>query len=392
MINEQKWILPIEMSLMFLDYLSVNLPLPVFPNIEHLLNVSRMHMQTMMSLFLIVYAISQLVWGALADTYGSRAMLLMSLSIASFGVFVTFCSSNFYIFSTGRLIEAVGIGSASVLSRTILGDWTSGKKLAIDFAYLISIISLVPGVSPFIGSSIFSLTGAWQSIFITLFVFSLLLILMIYVVYQNKPSTEFKPASIKGVLNRYWEVLSNRKFFHYFLIYGFSISLIINFYTIAPYIFLEDLHLTHSQYNNIVLLIGVSYLAGTLATRLMINYVSDRALLVMGLTLCLIACSLLTFLSLTQNFSLLSISVPVCIFTLGGGFISPGTNALALDDVKEKGSASALMASVIMVLAGIFSAIMIKLPLSHLSSYALTFGLVNVVCWVLFFSIQKSKH
>lgn len=379
----ERYILFIALLLVVFGYLSVNLPLSIFPEVMTFFNASREGMQLNMAAFFYSYAFSQLMWGALDDMFGTKKILLISTTIAIFGALICLFSFNLTSFFLGRLVESIGIGSVLILARAVLGDWQSGKQLGASFIYMMSLAALMPGVMPFLSASIFTISGSWRAIFVAQSLMGLLVFLCVLFLYQNKPEMVFKSTAFKGIFRRYFLVLIAPNFARYFLIYGLTLGLLMNFYTIGPYVFLKDLHLQHHEYGLIALTIGFAYFMGAMFSRILLNKLTMHGILKIGLGFCVVSVILFLMAYLYLGFSVISMFVPVSFFSAGCGLIGPASNALALNVAPEKGSASALVGGVVMVAAAGFSGLMAKLPLNSVLTYVVIFGVATVAALLL---------
>ena len=115
-----------------LGTLATNILLPSLPQMAEALRVTSATVTSAITVFLVVFALGQLVVGPISDSYGRRWPVF-----AGFAVFVAgsiWCASSSTLASLliGRMIQAAGACSTSVLSRAIARDLFAGiEKLPI---------------------------------------------------------------------------------------------------------------------------------------------------------------------------------------------------------------------------------------------------------------------
>ena len=85
------------------------------------------------------------------------------------GTLICICfSSNFIGIEIGRFIQGLGAGGGAVLCYAILRDSYTGSKLAKSISYLTIIGTILPILSPSLGSWIVN-SYNWHAIFIFVF-------------------------------------------------------------------------------------------------------------------------------------------------------------------------------------------------------------------------------
>src|SRR6516225_9340935 len=133
--------------------LATNILLPSLPQMAGALRVSSAAVTSAITVFLAIFALGQLVVGPISDRYGRRWPVL-----AGFAVFVAgsiWCASSSTLASLliGRMIQAAGACSTSVLSRAIARDLFRGAALARAMALIMIAMAAAPGFSPLLGGA-----------------------------------------------------------------------------------------------------------------------------------------------------------------------------------------------------------------------------------------------
>ena len=97
-----------------LGYLAIDMYLPAFGMMQDSLNSTASAISASLSIFLVGFAIGQLLWGPLSDKIGRKPVLLMGLSL-----FALSCLAMVWVSTPAQLlllrfVQAVSVCSAAV--------------------------------------------------------------------------------------------------------------------------------------------------------------------------------------------------------------------------------------------------------------------------------------
>lgn len=141
--------------------LSTNILLPAFPEIARDLAVPPRQMGLILSSFLLAFALGQLVIGPLSDRIGRARPILWGLVLFAVGSVVVAAAPTLPVLLTGRVLQALGVCAAAVLSRAIARDLFDGPELARVLSLTMVAMAAAPGFSPLIGGAAFEWVG-WR--------------------------------------------------------------------------------------------------------------------------------------------------------------------------------------------------------------------------------------
>ena len=101
-------------GLSMLGYLAIDMYLPAFGMMQDSLNSTASAISASLSIFLVGFAIGQLLWGPLSDKIGRKPVLLMGLSL-----FALSCLAMVWVSTPAQLlllrfVQAVSVCSAAV--------------------------------------------------------------------------------------------------------------------------------------------------------------------------------------------------------------------------------------------------------------------------------------
>src|SRR3978361_92765 len=134
--------------------LATNILLPSLPQMAASLQVSTAAVTSSITVFLAVFAIGQLVVGPISDRYGRRWPVLTGCAGCVAGSIWCGLATDLPSLLIGRVIQAAGACSTSVLSRAIARDLFSGAALGRAMALIMIAMAAAPGFSPLLGGAL----------------------------------------------------------------------------------------------------------------------------------------------------------------------------------------------------------------------------------------------
>jgi len=242
------FLIPLLALLSALTPLAVDMYLPAMPSIASDFNVSIELIQTTLSTYLLGFAIGQLFYGPLADSYGRRVVLLSGLAIyfiASVGIVY---GDSIEQFRWLRLLQAIGGGAASVVVSSLLRDLFSGSMFSKMMSYVVLSMTLAPLVAPMLGAQLIN-WFSWHSIFVTLAVLTMLCFIITCVgIKETLPKEKRVPFNLKQVFTNYGVILRNKKALGLMLCGAFNVSGMFAFLTASPFVYIEYFNLNEQVY------------------------------------------------------------------------------------------------------------------------------------------------
>ncbi|MET0220253.1 MAG: multidrug effflux MFS transporter [Tardiphaga sp.] len=322
--------------------LATNILLPSLPTMAADLRVSTPAVTAAITVFLLVFALGQLVVGPISDRYGRRMPVL-----AGFGVFIVgsaWCglANDLPSLLVGRAIQAAGACATSVLSRAIARDLFSGAALARALTLVMIAQAAAPGFSPLLGGGLDYAFG-WRSDFVFVGAFALLSAIAFAMVLGETHFATRIPLNPVAITKTYLKLSANR----HFLIPAATVSLILgglfSMFAAAPRILIEGFAFTPIALGlffagSVVMVFG----SGMLAARLAPRFGLDRAIRY-GLAIAVVgSIAVLTTAYLHGN--VVAFIAADCVFLLGMGVVNPLGTAQALSPFgSHAGAASALL-------------------------------------------------
>lgn len=352
--------------------LSLNMFLASLGVMAHEFGIGYDTLAMALSGYLIFTAFIQIIIGPIADRFGRRPVLLISLTLFSIASCGAALAESFVTFLIFRVFQGA-IATGSTLSRAIVSDIIPPTQAASILGYLAMAMSLAPIIGPTIGGALAEIAG-WRTNF---WLYSTFGVGLWTLVWAYLPETGAKTGwTPRAFLSSYLELISRSDFWAYTLIMSLGIGAFFTFVTGVPLIAAKQFGMTQAQIGICVgtitcgFLVG-SFLSGRYAAKFSIDtmILSGRFVACFGLLACIFA-FLLGFVS-----PITFLGGTICV-GVGNGLTSPSAS-LAIMSVRRdlSATASGLSGAVIVVVG----AVMTGLTGIILNLYPTAFTLVFIM-------------
>jgi DHA1 family bicyclomycin/chloramphenicol resistance-like MFS transporter len=358
--------------------LATNILLPSLPQMAASLKVSSATVTSAITVFLAVFALGQLVVGPVSDRYGRRWPVLVGFAVFCAGSIWCGFATDLTGLLVGRVIQAVGACSTSVLSRAIARDLFSGAALARAMALIMIAMAAAPGFSPLLGGAL-DHTFGWRSEFAFVGAFAVIGAIAYGALLGETHRSTRIPLNPLAITRNYFGLITDRRF----LIPAATVSLILGglfaMFSAAPRVLIEGMQFTPIELGLFFAgTVMIVFAAGMLATRLAPRFGLDRSIRG-GLWLAATGSVAILLVSIF-NPTFLPFLASMAVFLLGMGIVNPLGTAQALSPFGEKaGAASALIGFWQMMGAAI--GVWLAATVSHEAMFAL--GVVLTVASLL---------
>jgi len=159
----------IAAGLMALNALSVDVMLPGLPAIGDSLGVVEDNRrQLVLGVYLVGFALAQLVWGPLADRFGRKPTLIAGLTLYAAASVGAALAPSFAALLTARLAQGLAAASTRVIALALVRDCYAGRDMGRVVSLVMMVFMIVPVIAPSVGQLIL-LVAAWRWIFALLF-------------------------------------------------------------------------------------------------------------------------------------------------------------------------------------------------------------------------------
>jgi MFS transporter, DHA1 family, multidrug resistance protein len=324
--------------------LSTDLYLPALPAIVAAFGADIAKGQLTLSVFLLGFALAQLVYGPVSDRFGRRPALLAGTALYFLASLACLFAGSIEALILSRLVQGIGACAGPVLGRAVVRDLYEPREAVRVLAYLSAATALAPTLGPVLGGYL-TLAFGWRASFAALAVFSAVTLVGTFLLL---PETNSRP-DLSGLrpgalVANYLRLLRSRAYVAYVLIAALAYSGIFAFISGSPHVLIDILGLP-PQIFGLCFGTGVlGYIVGTLSAARLGRRLSPDRLIRFGALVSMAGAGLGLVLALVFPPSVLGIVAPMVIVLVGAGFTLPATLAGALAPFPQQaGLASALL-------------------------------------------------
>jgi DHA1 family bicyclomycin/chloramphenicol resistance-like MFS transporter len=290
-----------------------------------------------------------------------------------------------------RFLQALGGSGAIVLARAIVRDLYSGARAGRELSLMSAVMAIAPVVAPIIGGVVQTGFG-WRATFVVLVAIGIAALLTVWrLLPETLRERASEPVSFGASLRSFGVLARNRIFVVHTAAVALSYGGLFAWISGASFV-LQDLYgLTPFTFGLAFAATAAGYMTGAvLAARIVSRIGLERTI---GLGACALALGgLVMSLALAlAPLSVLSLILPMAIYTAGIGLVLPQSFAGALTPFPERaGAASSLIGFVQQMSAAIIGAGIGQLLVSAWP-IALTLALMGVLTVILWAFARPSR-
>ncbi|MCB5360363.1 multidrug effflux MFS transporter [Vibrio lentus] len=350
---------PLLLAMMIIatGQVGVSIYLPSLPLIASDLSVTQVDVQLLVTLFLVGFGLSQLIYGPMSDAVGRRPIFLLGQGVYLIGTIVCFAfSDNMTALEVGRLLQGLGAGSASVLGRSVLRDSYDGPQLTKALSYISITASIMPIIAPVFGGWI-SFHLGWQAVFLFVLLYLLAIYILGYFVLPETLPYGKSRFEVSQVVKNYGRLLTNRQVISSASYNWMSYMASLVSLSLFPFLMQEQLGLTAAEYGSLMIVPSAGLLIGSVALNLLNRRFSTPQLMSLAILIVLASGTWL----LTHELSIFNLVWAFTWLAIAQGISFPLSISMLLEPHKKQaGAVSALSGSIQMCLAGLLGGYLVE--------------------------------
>lgn len=350
--------------LSMLPPLAIDMYLPSFLDIARDLNVSQEKVQTTLALFTLGFALGQLFWGPVADSFGRKPIILIGIAggaVMAFFLTKVMDIGHFYLI---RFVQGLFGAAPAVVLGALVRDLFERNQFARMMSTIMIISMVAPLIAPIMGGYI-AKWFHWHSIFYTLMAMGILCtVLVIWKIPETLNQETRTPLQFGKVLKNFQSLVAHRATLGYVLVGGLSFAGLFCFLTSGSIVYIglfgvSPEHFGYFFLMNISVLIVMTFINGRLVTK-----IGSENMLRLGLILQLLA-GIWLAISATFSFGLWAMAIGVALFVGMVSTIGSNASAAILDRYPQMaGTANALAGTARFGVGSLVGAGLSHIPLS----------------------------
>jgi MFS transporter, DHA1 family, multidrug resistance protein len=349
-------------ALVAIGSFSTSIYVPSMPALAVEFGATPEQVKLTLTLFLLAFALGQLVYGPLSDRIGRRGLLLAGLGLYLAGSLACALAPSIGTMIAARFLQAAGACAGAVLGRAVVRDVHGRAGTARVFAWIGAATALSPAIAPTLGGHLHVWFG-WRANFVLLAALGAALLLGVRLLLPETNRRRDPQATGLGrMAANYRLLLADRRFLGYLLCGSLPYAGLYAYIAVTPFLFIGRLGLSPEVYGTLTLFTTGSYLAGSLAAARLGPRLGVDGLVLAGVAVALAGAAVMAALA-AFVLSVPTLLGPMMLFSVGLGLSLPSAMAGGMLPFPQMaGAASALLGFWQMFLAALATLATAALP------------------------------
>ncbi|AUT25859.1 multidrug efflux MFS transporter Bcr [Escherichia marmotae] len=206
--------------------LSIDMYLPALPVISAQFGVPAGSTQMTLSTYILGFALGQLIYGPMADSFGRKPVVL-----------------------GGTLVfAAAAVAAASVVINALMRDIYPKEEFSRMMSFVMLVTTIAPLMAPIVGGWVL-VWLSWHYIFWILAVAAILASAMIFfLIKETLPPERRQPFHIRTTIGNFAALFRHKRVLSYMLASGFSFAGMFSFLSAGPFVYIEINHVAPENF------------------------------------------------------------------------------------------------------------------------------------------------
>ena len=321
---------------------SIDTYLPSFPDIESEFGISRAMLSQSLSVYLLAFAFSTLFWGPVADRYGRRLVILISMFLYTLGSIGCALADSTETFMLLRIAQGLAASGGFIASRAMIRDAHDADSARRAMSQVMLLFALSPAIAPILGGWLHDYFG-WRSVFWFLSAFGSMLVLMGFFIKETLVEEHRQSIHPGAVIRVYMSALLHKRFPALIFSLSFAFAGLFLYIAGAPTVIYDFLGLGSNDFGWLFIpIVGGLMVGASISSRLAHRWPARRTITT-GFALMGVA-AVLNLLEVNFNgASILTVIGPLVLFVLGLAMLMPAITVMALDCLpNHRGTAASM--------------------------------------------------
>ena len=351
---------------------SIDTYLPSFPDIELEFGISRAMLSQSLAVYLLAFAVSTLFWGPVADRFGRRLVILISMVLYTLGSIGCALADSAETFMLLRVMQGLAASGGFIASRAMIRDAHDAESAHRAMSQVMLLFALAPAVAPVLGSWLHDHYG-WRSVFWFLSAYGSLMVLMGFFIKETLADEHRQSIHPGPVIRVYISAFLNWRFLALIFSLSFSFAGLFLYIAGAPTVIYDFLGLGSNDFGWLFIPMVAGLMVGAaISSRLAHRWPAQRTITV-GFVVMILAATLNLLDVNLASASILAVIGPLVLYVVGLALMMPAITVLALDCLPtHRGTAASVQGFLQMITnAGVASS---AVPLLHARWLNFVFG------------------
>ena len=228
--------------------LSIDMYLPALPVIANEYGVPAGSAQMTLSTYILGFAVGQLFYGPMADSFGRKPVVLGGTLVFAFAAMACALSSTIDQLIAMRFVHGLAAAAASVVINALMRDIYPKEEFSRMMSFVMLVTTVAPLVAPMVGGAVL-VWFTWHYIFWILAVMALLACGMIYfLIHETLPVEKRQKFHLRTTVGNFAALFRHKRVLSYMLASGFSFAAMFSFLSAGPFVYIELNHVSPQHF------------------------------------------------------------------------------------------------------------------------------------------------
>ena len=331
--------------------ITTDLYLPALPAMTQGFGAAMPQAQLTLTALLLAFGVSQLFWGPLSDRFGRRPILLAGLAAYVAAAAASAAAPSMAALIACRMVQGAAMGAAVMCARALVRDLYTPLNGARVMSKGLTGLGMIACLSAPLGGLLSDVSG-WRMALMAPAVFGAVSLGLVARRFKETLARRNPQALQPAVLLRtWWGIVQNPTFLAYSSLATASYGGLFTFLAASPFVFIQVLGLTKTQYGMVMFTMSLVYIAGTVLCRRLLVRFGLRHSAAIAAALSLSGGSLMGLLAMAGVRSAWAIALPIFVFMLGHGVHHPCSQSGAVGPFPQAAGAASALNGFVMMLA-----------------------------------------
>jgi len=372
--------------------LSIDMYLPAMPQIARQFAVSSGSVQMTLNLYILGFAIGQLVYGPLADSYGRKPVIALGTLIFACAAAACALSQSIDQLIFMRFLHGLSAAAASVVINALMRDSYSKEEFSRMMSFVMLITTIAPLLAPIIGGWLL-LLWSWHAIFWTLSIAAIVTtVLVVTQIRETLKPEQRQRFHLRTTMGNFVALVRHKRAFSYMLASGFSFAGLFAFLNAGPFVYIEVNHVSPQNFGYYFGLNVVFLFVMTLINSRAVRRFGPLAMFRIGLVIqfCM---GVWLLVASALNLGFLPLVLGVAMFIGCVSTVSSNAMAVILDEFPHMaGTASSLAGTLRFGVGALVGALLSMVNVSSAWPMVATIALCATVSIMLFSYATRPRH
>jgi len=323
---------------------------PSLPGIGESFSVTPESAQRVLTVYMVMVGLGQLIFGPVSDRFGRRLTLLAGLGLYLLGSVLASFAPNLEFLVLARFIQGLGASAAMVLPRVIINDTHKPRAAAASLAAVTAAMAITPMISFPFGGILFEFFG-WRGSMVVTTLLGIVTLAATLFLLQETNNARQKSLRLVSVAVNYLSLTKNKQFLLFAMNMGFHTSIFYAFLNFLPFVF-KHLGYSASEFGYFIMLLPASFIVGSLISKKLTPILGITTMVRMGSLIIVAGIGVMAGLVFLGFESAWGLVLPGMVYSLAVGFSLPNATMGAINAVGRsvRGLGSGLAGSLQMLL------------------------------------------